>query len=68
MRIHEVTYRNRNDFHWIGNCEHCGKNAKYGDGYADEYYCQVVVPARHCLHCKKNSYGETADGVKGEKL
>jgi hypothetical protein len=60
MRLVEVTYRHRNDFHWVGECEHCGTRTRYGDGYADTYYCTVVVPHRYCTECHKNSYGKTA--------
>lgn len=59
MRIEKITYRSRNDFHWIGLCEHCGHEQKYGDGYADGFYCLQVVPHRHCSKCDLNSYGLT---------
>ncbi len=59
MRIKEITSRYRNDFHWKGECEHCQHVERYGDGYADEFYCLRVVPARHCPKCGRNSYGET---------
>ena len=58
MRIKEITWRHRNDFHYIAACEHCGYETKYADGYADNFYCTVVVPHRHCEKCALNSYGE----------
>lgn len=61
MRIHEITRRHRNDFHWIGECEHCGHKEHQGDGYADSFYCLTIVPHRHCSECGKNSYGETQE-------
>jgi hypothetical protein len=57
MRIIEVTNRYRNDFHWKGECEHCQHVEHYGDGYADHYYCQQVVPGRYCPQCGLNSHG-----------
>jgi hypothetical protein len=58
MRIVEITQRYRNDFHWIGECENCGHRERYGDGYADNFYCTRVVPSRHCEKCGMNSRGE----------
>ena len=61
MRIKEITYRHRNDFHYIAECEHCGKEEIYGDGYADHFYCTRVVPeGRFCPSCERNSYGQTS--------
>jgi hypothetical protein len=60
MELIEVTQRYRNDFHWKGKCRHCGHIARYGDGYADAFYCKVVVPHRHCDECGMNCYGEKA--------
>lgn len=60
MRIKEVTWRHRNDFHFTAECEHCQHVAKYGDGYADHFYCTQVVPNRYCPECGKNSYGNKA--------
>lgn len=51
MEIHEITFRNRNDFHWKGRCENCEHIERYGDGYADAFYCQEVVPNRECEKC-----------------
>lgn len=60
MRIVEVTYRNRNDFHFVAHCPHCSKKSRHGDGYADHYYQTQVFPARHCKHCGLNEYGDIA--------
>lgn len=59
MRITEVTWRHRNDFHFKAQCEHCSHIAKYADGYADHFYCTQVVPNRHCPECNLNSYGNS---------
>lgn len=61
MRIGEITWRHRNDFHWIGECS-CGHREKYGDGYDDQFYCTKVVPARHCPKCGLNEYGKPQEG------
>jgi hypothetical protein len=61
MELVKITRRHRNDFHWIGRCRWCGHEERYGDGYADEFYCLKVVPHRHCSECGKNCYGETHD-------
>jgi hypothetical protein len=61
MHIGEITFRNRNDFHFIAECRHCGKKSRHGDGYADAFYQGRVFPARCCEHCGLNEYGETAD-------
>jgi len=57
MRIQEITWRYRNDFHFTAQCEHCGHATKYGDGYADNYYCTQVVPNRYCPECGLNFHG-----------
>ena len=61
MRISEITWRHRNDFKFIADCRHCGKQSRHGDGYADNFYCTVVVPDRCCEHCGLNEFGETED-------
>lgn len=61
MRIAEITERYRNDFKYIADCRHCGKQSRHGDGYADHFYCTRVVPDRCCEHCGLNEYGETED-------
>lgn len=58
MRIKKLTYQNRNDFHFVAECN-CGKESSWGDGYADLYYQQVVFPNRLCPHCGMSEYGET---------
>lgn len=58
MHIQEITWRHRNDFHFICACRHCEHAFKRGDGYADEYFCRVVVPGQHCPKCGKNEDGE----------
>jgi hypothetical protein len=61
MRLVEVTWRHRNDFHWKGECESCGHITHYGDGYADHFYCTKVIPDRHCEKCGFNSLGHKED-------
>lgn len=63
MRIQEVTWRHRNDFHYIAACEHCSHEVKYADGYADNFYCTQVVPNRSCPKCGLNTYGKKAESV-----
>jgi len=58
MELREVLSRHRNDFSWLGQCRHCAHIERYGDGYADAFYCQRVVPERHCPNCGLNCYGE----------
>lgn len=60
MRISEITRRNRNDFHFIAECN-CGKTSRWGDGYADAFYQLRVFPDRCCPYCGLNEYGETED-------
>jgi hypothetical protein len=59
MHIIEVTWRNRNDFHFVAYCRWCGERSRWHDGYADSYYQQEVLPARHCPHCDKDEAGTT---------
>lgn len=61
MRIEEITWRHRNDFHYIAACHGCGHRQKYQDGYADQFYCERVVPARHCPKCGVNALGQVAE-------
>lgn len=68
MRLKEITSQHRNDFHWIGECEHCGKTKRYGDGYADDFYCLRVIPARHCSECGLNSYGLTTEQAEAVRV
>jgi hypothetical protein len=64
MHIAEVTFRNRNDFHFKAYCRHCQKTSMHGDGYADAFYQTKVFPDRCCEHCGLNEYGESADDKK----
>lgn len=67
MRIHEITSRYRNDFHFVEKCEHCGHEQKRGDGYADEFYCLKVVPEGHfCEKCGVNTYGWTEEEMQAQ--
>lgn len=59
MFIKEVTWRQRDDFHFIAKCEHCGHEHKRGDGYADMYFQRVVLPSQACPECDLNTLGMT---------
>ena len=61
MELIKVLSRHRNDFTWEGKCRHCKHVCKWGDGYADHYYCTQVVPGRHCPECGLNCHGEKID-------
>lgn len=58
MELISTSKHHRNDYHWRGRCRHCGHEQEYGDGYADAYYTQKVVPGRHCSECGLNCHGE----------
>lgn len=60
MRIGKVTYRNKNDFHFIAECN-CGRSTHVTDGYADAFYQLCVFPDRKCPHCGMNEHGETVN-------
>lgn len=51
MKIEEITWRSRNDFHAILRCEHCGCSQKLTSGYNDAYYHNHVLPAMKCKVC-----------------
>lgn len=38
MHIAEVTWRNRDDFHFVAFCRHCKQASRWGDGYANAFY------------------------------
>lgn len=61
MIITEITWRHRNDFHFVAHCRNCGANSRWGDGYADAFYQRAVFPARHCPQCGMNEHGEMDD-------
>lgn len=67
MKIKEITFEHRNDFHWLGECEHCGHTRTCRTGYDDANYHDNVIPAMHCVECGKNSRGasrKAADAVE----
>lgn len=61
MHIERLTFRSRNDFHFVAGCRHCEKESRHGDGYADAFYQRRVFPDRCCEHCGLNEHGETAE-------
>jgi hypothetical protein len=60
MHIAEVTWRQRNDFHFIAECRYCGYRFRRGDGYADACFQQEVLPSQHCPNCRLNESGALA--------
>ena len=58
MKIKEITWQMRNDFHAILECEHCGETQKLSSGYNDNYYHQKVLPSITCISCKKDRSGK----------
>ena len=66
MYIKELTWRNRNDFHFICACQHCGHEFHRGDGYADAYFQQEVLPNQRCPKCDANHWGEKPNPSKPE--
>jgi len=58
MFIQKLTWRRRNDFHFVAMCRGCGKITAWGDGYADEDYHARVFPTRHCPALRVNEFGE----------
>lgn len=61
MFIVAVTYRNRDDFHFISLCPHCSHQSRWTDGYADHYYQKVVLPHRHCPNCRLDDFGDPTE-------
>jgi len=57
MIIKDVIWRHRNDFHFIAYCKYCGHEHRRSDGYADEYFCERVVPGQSCPKCGRNEAG-----------
>lgn len=57
MYITKVTSRYKNDFKFDAYCRHCDKYSHWPDGYADDYYQEVVFPHRYCPYCGKDEYG-----------
>jgi ribosomal protein L37AE/L43A len=60
MKIIEITYRNRNDFKAIYECEHCGDKFEAW-GYNDSNYFNNVMPNATCDKCGLNSKNETKE-------
>lgn len=63
MKMIETKNHYRNDYHWLGECEACGHQHWWRDGYADDYYVNRVAPGRHCPECGLNSHGQPRDGI-----
>lgn len=72
MNVERVTWRHRNDFSAVMRCEHCNHTQEDRGMYADDFYIEQVIPARHyCGACGLNSLGELsparAIGVRSTK-
>jgi len=53
MKIKEITYQHRRDFHATFECEHCGDEVKKTSCYDDNHYHTVVIPKMECSKCGK---------------
>ena len=60
MKAKNITYRSRNDFKAIFQCEHCN-NEFEAWGYDDSNYWLNVIPNAICPKCGINSNGEDAE-------
>lgn len=59
MRVHEVTWRQRNDYAAIMECEHCEHHQRHGGLYADMFFATRVIPKNfYCDKCGLNALGE----------
>jgi transcription elongation factor Elf1 len=59
MRVHEITWRMRNDYAAILQCEHCEHQQRSGGLYADHYFSTQVIPNNfYCGKCGLNSLGK----------
>lgn len=59
MRVSEVTWRNRNDYNAILECEHCQHTQRASGLYADAFFAMRVLPSRYyCDGCGLNALGE----------
>lgn len=67
MKIKEVTWQHRNDFHATLECEHCANEQELRTGYNDVYYHTKVLPSITCKSCKKNREGVLDDNDHGFK-
>ena len=54
MKIKEITYQTRRDFHAVYECEHCGAT-KRGWGYDDTNFHMNVIPLMKCAKCGKTA-------------
>lgn len=65
MIIKEVVWRHRNDFAFIAKCLSCGYEFRRGDGYADNFFQEEVLPSQHCPNCGLNQHGERSQNEVG---
>lgn len=55
MKIKEITYEARRDFHAIMNCEFCNHDQILKSGYDDRYYHDNVIPEMKCEKCGEST-------------
>lgn len=67
MKIKEITWQHRNDFHATMECEHCGHAQDNKSGYNDYNYHRRVIPDIRCKSCGKNSTDLNLAAVLQEK-
>ena len=63
MKIKEITYQHRRDFHAIMECESCGATEALRCGYDDRNYHDNVIPNMKCATCGKS---RNDLGIQGE--
>jgi len=68
MKIHEMTWKQGNDFRAILECEHCEGKQDLVNGYSDQNYYSEVLPKIVCVSCGKDAYGETSWQVQAKQL
>ena len=55
MKITKIYDRNRRDFWFDAECEHCGHVSTNNSGYDDRNFHENVVPRTECPECGKSS-------------
>ncbi len=63
MTIKNITYRYRNDFKAVFQCDKCGYEYEAW-GYSDANYYDNVLPNAICPKCGLNAQGETEEQLK----
>lgn len=68
MRIAAITWQMRNDFRWIGECEHCQHRAKMPAGYHDHFYHSKVIPSLKCPECGLSANDDATPLTRTERF